>query len=80
MMIDHVWNKCPRRMVEARTHINGDSDHNIIWVKIKDKILDLREGLDDKRVWCTKFRVIGDAEIEEFQKTRNNCLNKKIFV
>ena len=29
---------------------------------------------------CTKFRVIGDAEIEEFQKTRNNCLNKKIFV
>ena len=30
MIIDHVWNNCPRRMVNAGVNPNSDSDQDIV--------------------------------------------------
>ena len=49
MIINHVWNNRPRRMVKAGVIPNSDSDHDILWGRIRNMNLDLKQEMVEKR-------------------------------
>ena len=56
---------CPRRLVDSRDTFNGDSDHNMIRTRMRYKNMDLKRGVDEKRVWLDYSKERLKKELEK---------------
>ena len=50
-IIDDMWNNYPRRLVKMGVIPNGESNYDILWGRIRNMNLDLKQEMVEKRSW-----------------------------